>query len=111
MSRIWQHNIRKGTPEGHLQLQILKYLKFKGYYCAKLKNKGSYYKGRYIKDRYQCLGLPDLICFTPKLYFIECKVKGNIQTPHQQTFELLCNKANVPYIVAYDLETIIKLFP
>ena len=102
---------KRGNPEAHLVLQIIKYCKARGYFCGKVKVKGSFSKqGYFIKDPYLIKGLPDILCFTDdKVYFIEAKVGNNTQTPEQQAFQLLCKSAGIPYILAYDLETVQKI--
>lgn len=91
---------KKDNPEGRIQLGIIRYCKARGYIIGKLKNKGSRIGNRFIQDPYQFLGIPDLLLFTPKMYFIECKAPGGRQSPHQTTFQELCNNANIPYILA-----------
>jgi len=98
---------KRGNPEGVLQLQIIKSLRARGHYCAKIKTKGSSYKGRFIFDPYQSVGCPDLIVFSPALRFIEVKSGKNIQTPEQAQFQARCEAAGVPYILARDVETVL----
>jgi hypothetical protein len=98
---------KRQAPEGVLQLQILKVLRARGFYCAKLKTKGSYANGHFILDRYQAVGCPDLICFSPSLSFIEVKAGKNIQTLEQEKFEQYCKNANIPYILARNIEDVL----
>lgn len=58
-------------------------------------------------------GVPDLICFKPlidgegppwRLFFIEVKKRGGIQTPAQRLFEQLCLWAGIPYILGSSTE-------
>lgn len=46
-------------------------------------------------------GVPDLICFCPRvgLFFIECKRPGGKPTPPQVEFGDYCERAGVPWIV------------
>jgi hypothetical protein len=99
---------KHGNPEGCIQLQILHYCKARGYNIGKIKNKGSRVGNRFIFDQYQFLGLPDLLLFTPKMYFIEVKSKTGQQSEHQVAFQNLCNKANIPYILVRNLEDVIS---
>ena len=101
---------KRDNPEGRLLLQIIKYCKFKGAYVGKVKTTGAYKGGQFIKDPYLMRGLPDCLCFyNNKMYFFETKVGKNGLTPHQQTFQLVCRQANIPYVVIRDLETIQKI--
>lgn len=113
LKKPYLHNRRKkrDNPEGRLQLQIIKALRFKGYFAGKLKNKGSVYKGMFIKDKYQILGLPDILVFGKELVFLEVKVGKNKQTPDQIQFQLLCNTTGVRYHLVYSLEQALRLFP
>jgi hypothetical protein len=100
---------KRGNPEGHIQLQIIHYCKAKGYIIGKIKNKGSRIGNRFIQDPYQFLGIPDLLLFTPKMFFIECKVPNGRQSPHQKSFQELCEKAGIPYILVHSLDDVIKI--
>jgi len=107
-SRRFNRIKKKDNPEGRLQLEILHYLRGLGFPCGKVKTKGSFNKGSFIKDRYQWTGLPDLLVFTPKLLFLEIKVGKNSQTPNQKDFQQFCEKANVKYFVVKSLEDVIS---
>lgn len=99
--------MKRDNPEGRTQLQILHILKMKGFEVGKIKVKGSMYKGRFIKDRWIFLGVPDLVCFTPReMYFIECKSAVGVQSEHQKIFQQLCERTNVKYILAKCIEDI-----
>jgi hypothetical protein len=104
---------KRDNPEARLALLIIKELRFKGHFCSKLKVKGGINpKGGFIKDWYACLGLPDLIAFTPKLAFIECKSKTGRQSEHQIVFQDRCRQAGIPYILARsfaDVQTALNL--
>lgn len=103
------NNLRKrDNPEGRLQLQIIHYCKGKGYIIGKTKTKGSQIGKRFLFDIYQFRGFPDLVLFSPKFYFIEVKAKNGIQSPEQKNFQILCNNANIPYILAHSLEEVIS---
>lgn len=106
----WMNKTRKkGNPEAHIQLQVIHWCKAKGYIIGKIKNKGSRVGNSFIRDPYAFLGLPDLLLFTPQMYFIECKAKNGVQSEHQKRFQEYCRKANIPYILAYSLEDVQKI--
>ena len=100
---------KRGNPEGQLQLQILHYLKARGYVVGKTKTKGSQIGKRFLFDIYQFRGFPDLVVFTPKFYFIEVKAPGGKQSEEQLNFQECCVKAGIPYILAYSLEDVIDV--
>ena len=104
----YNHTKKRDNKEGRLQLQILHYLKGIGLAAGKIKTKGSFNKGSFIKDRYQWTGLPDLLVFTPELLFLEIKVGKNTQTPNQKDFQEFCKKANVRYFVVKSLDDVIS---
>lgn len=58
-------------------------------------------------DPYLARGLPDIIAFTPALAFIEAKSPTGTQTPHQKEFQALCEKANIPYILARSVDEVL----
>lgn len=101
----------RNQPERRIQLQILKYLMMKGYAIGKVKTTGARRGNHFIKDPYQFTGIADLMVFTPALHFIEVKAGKNKLSPDQISFKDLCEKANIPYIVAYSLDEIMRLFP
>lgn len=103
--------IKRSQPEKHLQLQIIKYLSLKGFSVGKIKTQGARIGNRFILDPYHFKGVADLMAFTPELTFIEVKYGKNKQSADQIAFQELCKKANIPYILAYSLEEIIRLFP
>lgn len=99
---------KRGNPEGQLQLAIIHSLKARGFVVGKTKTKGSRLGNRFLFDCYQFRGFPDLVCFTPKFYFIECKAKNGTQSPEQKDFQALCERADVPYILARSVEDVEK---
>ncbi len=107
----WLNRPRKrGNPEGRLVLSIIKYLRCRGFFAGKIKAKGGFKaSGGWIRDLYQAEGLPDIIAFTPSLIFIEAKSKVGVQSVPQKTFQDYCNKANIPYILAYSMDDVIKI--
>jgi len=98
-------------PEKHLQLQIIKYLRLKGFTVGKIKTQGARRGNAFILDPYHFKGVADLLVFTPALAFIEVKYGRNKQSKDQIAFQCLCEKANIPYILAYSLDDVIKQFP
>lgn len=100
---------RRGNPEGHAQLRIIKYCNSRGYVVGKIKVKGSMVHGRFIRDPYLFIGVPDLLIFTPKMYFCEVKANGGVQSPDQKIFQGLCERAQIPYILAHDIEDLEKV--
>lgn len=82
-------NRKRGNPEAHLLLQCLKYLDISGWYCGKVKVKGSFSKqGHFIMDRYLMKGLPDAFAFKNGIMLaIETKAGNNTLTPDQEKFK------------------------
>ena len=98
--------MKRGNPEAQVQLRILRYYRARGYIIGKIKNKGSQIGKRFIHDHYQFLGLPDLLLFAPKMYFIEVKASVGKQSIPQILFQEHCKAANIPYIIARSIEDI-----
>lgn len=103
--------VKRNQPERHIQLQIIKYLKLKGYAVGKIKTVGARRGNEFLKDLYHFRGLPDLIAFTPALHFIEVKAPGGRQSESQKDFQKFCEISETPYILAFSLDDIIKIFP
>ena len=99
---------KRNKPEAHITLSILKYLRFKGYIAGKIKTVGGRVGNTFIFDYWQWTGLPDILCFMPRLIFIECKAEGGVQSPHQIKFQQFCEKAGVPYLLVYSLEELMS---
>ncbi len=97
--------------EGAIQLRIIHYLKVRGFACGKVKTKGSFSKGSFLKDPTQWTGLPDLLAFIPEMIFLEVKAGKNKQTPNQKDFQELCKKAGQPYYVVHSVFEVQELFP
>ena len=97
------------TPEGIIQLQILKYLKGKGCACGKTKTMGVK-RGRFFcLDPYTFRGFPDVVAFhNNKLYFVEVKSKVGRQSEDQKRFQLLAEGAGLTYILARSVEDVSK---
>lgn len=98
-------------PEKEIQLQIIKYLKLKGYAVGKIKTQGARRGNAFILDPYHFKGVADLLVFAPGVHFIEVKAGKNKQSPDQIIFQELCKASHTPYTVAYSLDDIIKIFP
>lgn len=97
--------------EKEIQLQIIKYLRLKGYTVGKIKTTGARRGKAFILDPYHFKGVADLLVFTPAIHFIEVKAGKNKQSPDQIEFQKLCKDSNTPYSLVYSLDDIIKLFP
>ena len=105
LNRPRKHN----SPEGHTQLQILHYLKSIGATVGKTRTMGVKRGRSYCFDPYTFLGYPDLTFFHKnRLYFCEVKSPQGIQSEYQKSFQELCEKANISYILARSLEDVIK---
>lgn len=103
---------KRQAPEAHLVRNIITYLNLKGFRAAKIKTHGVWdevSKG-YRADPNAWRGVPDILCFTPALIFIECKSATGVQSSYQKLFQDYCNKAGVIYILARDLSDIQKVF-
>lgn len=86
---------RRSNPEGRLLLRCIKLLRCAGWECGKVKTKGSFYKGRFIKDQYQFIGLPDAFAFRKGIALaIETKAGSNKPTPEQDKFAALWDNGN-----------------
>jgi hypothetical protein len=98
---------KRGNPEGQMQLQIIHYCRVRGYKIGKTKTTGIKRGRSFCFDPYTFRGFPDLTCFANnKLYFIEVKSPKGEQTPEQMDFEGFCKQANIPYILARNLEDV-----
>jgi hypothetical protein len=99
--------MKKGNPEGHIQLQILHYLRAKGYVCGKTKTMGVRRGNVFFYDPFTFRGYPDISCFANnKLYFIEVKSPKGVQSQEQKNFQFLCDEAGIYYILARKLEDV-----
>jgi hypothetical protein len=102
---------KRGNPEAHLLLQCLKFLDLSGWYCGKVKVKGSFSsKGHFIMDRYLMRGLPDLFAFKNGIMIAgETKIHPNKITPEQEIFKKhFHNPPYRIYLVIYSLEELQK---
>jgi hypothetical protein len=110
----WLNKPRKyNNPEARLLLSILKYLHLSGWYCGKVKVKGSFLKqGNFIMDRYLMKGLPDAFAFNKNgvMLAIETKVHPNNLTPEQEKFkEHFHYPPERLYFTIYSLEELEKI--
>ena len=97
------------TPEGIIQLQILKYLKGKGCFCGKTKTMGVKRGKFFCLDPYTFRGFPDVVAFyKSRLYFVEVKSKVGRQSEDQKKFQLLAEGAGLAYILARRVEDVSK---
>jgi len=103
--------MKRDQPEKRIQLQIIKYLKMKGFAVGKIKTTGARRGNSWIKDPMNFKGIADLLVFTPALTFIEVKAGKNKLSPDQVIFQELCRSSETPYIIAYSLDDIIRIFP
>lgn len=101
---------KRDKPENRLVMQIIHYLKAKGYAIGKVKTTGAIKRGSFLKDPYLWTGLPDLLVFTPGLVFLEVKTGKNKQTPNQKDFEHFCKLAGITYFVVYNLDEVVDIF-
>jgi len=103
--------MKRNNEEARITLQIIHYLKARGFAVGKIKTKGSSLKGRFLLDPTQWTGLPDLLVFIPEMIFLEVKTPTGKLSPNQKDFQQFCDKARVPYHVVRsidDVQQIIK---
>jgi hypothetical protein len=105
----WQNKPHKrGNPEGQLQLQILHYLKPICQAVGKTKTMGVKRGRCFCLDPWLFLGFPDITFFKDnKIGFIEVKSATGKQSDNQKNFQDLCDKADIPYILARSLDDVI----
>ena len=101
--------------ETQLRNQALDYLKYKGYYCWLTNTQGNYNPrtNSYYKNPRLLSGVADILGIMPEtgiFFSIELKVKNRRQTPAQKLFEQNIKDRNGIYLLAYDLDDIIKYF-
>jgi hypothetical protein len=97
--------------ESQIVIAILHLLKAIGAIAGKTKTTGVFDKAKntFRYDPWQWRGYPDITCFfNNRLYFIEVKSKTGRQSQEQKDFQLLCEKANIPYILAYSVEDVVE---
>lgn len=102
--------MRRFNPsEVIIQRQILGYLKPICQAVGKTKTMGVKRGKFYCFDPFTFRGFPDLTFFKDnKIGFVEVKSATGSQTEEQKSFQTLCNKAGITYILARSLEDIQK---
>ena len=101
--------MRKGSPEGHIQLQIIHYIKARGWVVGKTKTMGVRRGKSFCFDPYTFRGFSDLVAFVNhKIYFIEVKSKTGQQSDDQKEFQKCVEDAGLTYILARSVEDVMK---
>ena len=97
-------------PEKIIQRQILGYLKPICQAVGKTKTMGVKRGKVFCFDPFTFRGFPDITFFKDnKIGFVEVKSATGRQSEEQRHFQELCNKAGITYILARQLEDIIKV--
>jgi len=99
-------------PEKIIQRQILGYLKPICQAVGKLKTVGIYDKKRrcFRSDPFLFVGCADIMGFKDnKIFFVEVKSKTGTQNDNQKSFQKLCQKAGITYILAHCLEDVLSV--
>jgi len=80
---------RRGNPEGHIVLQIIKTLRAYGYNAYKVKTQGSPKAGGgFMFDPYRLTGFPDIFAWKDNFRLFAFEVKAETkQTPNQIYFQ------------------------
>ncbi len=97
------------TPEGKIQLTILKHLRSKGVFCWRAQPHTYNSKlGIHISSPYNMPGQPDIIAILPGGIFcgIEVKTPKGKQSPDQILFQKRLERAGGVYIVARNIADI-----
>ena len=108
------------TPEGVIQLAILKHLRAKGIFCWRNNTMGLWDPklNLYRSNPYAMPGAPDIICISPCTtkqqggVFVGIEVKtpqGKQQSADQLLFEKRCATCNAEYHVVKSLDEMKKL--
>lgn len=107
------------TPEGKIQLAILKYLRAKGIFCWRNNTMGLWDPklNLYRSNPYNMPGAPDIIAITPVtskqqggiFVGIEVKTPRGKQSADQILFEKRCATCNAEYHVVKSLDDMKKL--
>jgi hypothetical protein len=107
----WLNRPRKrGSPEIIIQRQILGYLKPICQAVGKTKTMGVKRGRVFCFDPFTFRGFPDITFFKDnKIGFVEVKSATGRQTEDQKSFQQLCNKSGVIYILAHKLEDVISV--
>jgi hypothetical protein len=97
-------------PEGIIQRQILGYLRPICQAVGKTRTMGVKRGRVFCYDPFTFRGFPDLTGFKDnKIFFVEVKSATGRQTGEQKHFQELCQKAGLTYILARDVEDVIKI--
>ena len=95
------------TPESRVQLQIIHYIKSRGYVVGKTKTMGVRRGRAFCFDPYTFRGFSDLVAFiNNKIYFIEVKSKVGKQSDDQIAFQKLVESAGLTYVLARSVEDV-----
>lgn len=91
--------------EKEIVKQILDWLTLNHIKAGKVKTMGVVRNGRYCHDPYLYKGFPDIAGFHKgKIFFIEAKRPGEVQSLEQTAFEQDCKDAGIVYILASSLD-------
>lgn len=102
------------TPEGRIQLAILKHLRANGVMCWRHEpNTYNHALGRHISNPYAMKGVPDILALHPdgsgRFLGIEVKTKRGVQSPDQKLFQRRCEALGGVYILARSVEDVDNL--
>jgi hypothetical protein len=104
---------KRGNPENHIVLQIIKTLRAYGYNAYKVKTQGSpKVGGGFVLDPYRLTGWGDVLAWKTKeqLFMFEVKDIGNKQTPNQVFFESFFHfPPNRIYAVVHSIEETLQI--
>ena len=93
--------------EGKIQLQIIHYIKARGWVVGKTKTMGVKRGRSFCFDPYTFRGFSDLVAFVNnKIYFIEVKSETGKQSFDQIVFQKLVEDAGLTYILARSVEDV-----
>ena len=95
------------TPEGTIQLAVMKYLKSEGVFSWRNNNQGSYdrKRGIYVSNPYIMRGVPDIIAVIPaennigQFVGFEVKTPKGRQSPDQKLYEKRLTKHGGRYFI------------
>lgn len=102
---------KTGELETSVQLSILRFMKFKGFYGGKTRTMGVKRGKSFCFDPFTFTGFPDLTFFGEvfgdyRLIFIEVKASKGVQSDKQKEFQRCCEAAGVKYILARSVEDV-----
>jgi len=102
------------TPEGKIQLAIMKYLRSHGVLLWRHEpNTYNHALGRHIANPYAMKGVPDILCIHPdgsgRFLGIEVKTPKGKQSADQVLFQKRCESLGGVYILARSVDDVIKL--